>query len=116
VALQNTFGLAKYKNGIVYPITSGNIPSPETITDTLLGRVSVVDDKINIFINDNKIFEYQDNDPLLNGKVGLGVIWNLQARFDDVVVSGSSVVPEPSSMLLLGLGGLLLRRNRRRVK
>ena len=37
-----------------------------------------------------------------------------QHRFDNIVVNGNSVVPEPSSLAMLGLGGLAIVSRRRR--
>lgn len=111
---KNTYQLTRWKDGTWVDLSNGHIKSPESITDTMVGKVSVLDNNIKVFVNGNKIFEYKDSDPLLNGKIGVASIWTKQTSFDDVLV----VTPEPTSMILYGLGGVplaahFLRRRRK---
>lgn len=117
----NTFTIGKYQDGIYSSLSahpSGGEISPVPITDITFAKISIIDDTMNIFLNGEKIFEYQDSDPLKNGRIGLGVIWAWQANFDNVVVSNATVVPEPCSFMLFGFGlaGIAAFRKRKALR
>jgi hypothetical protein len=57
--------------------------------------------RIQVALDGDGIIDVIDPDPLLFGGIGIGAVWEAEARFDDVVVT---VVPIPGSILLMGTG------------
>ena len=74
------------------PDKTSNVPSPVSITNPCNVKVEVRGNIIRLFINNQLIYEVNDPDPLLNGKIALGVIWDWHCHFDDVKVT--SIEPE----------------------
>lgn len=62
--------------------------------------------RIQVVIDGKKIINLIDPEPLLYGGIGIGAVWEAEARFDDVSVN---VVPIPSSFLLLTSGLIFLQ-------
>jgi len=93
-AYTNCFGLSKWQNGVGESIV-GNTPSPVPITNPAYVKVEGVGPTIRLFVNDYLIYEYEDPDPLPNGRVGLGVVWSWQCNFDDVLVNDGLVAYYP---------------------
>jgi hypothetical protein len=62
--------------------------------------------RIQVALDGNNVIDFTDPDPLLFGGIGIGAVWEAEARFDDIVVT---VVPVPGSFLLLGTGLFFLR-------
>jgi len=85
----NCFHLCRYKDGKATILTGANIPSPVLITSPAYAKVEVIGSTIKLFINGEQIYEIEDSDPLLNGRIGLGVIWDCYGHFDDVMVTGN---------------------------
>ena len=83
----NTYEVSKYQDGVYYTFTGGFIPSPVTITNPSVVQVQVSGNRLFLFINGVYMDEIVDPDPLTNGRIGLGVIWDYTSRFDDVVVT-----------------------------
>jgi serine/threonine protein kinase len=83
----NMYQISKYQNGVTTSFTDGNIPSPVTITNPSIVRIEVKNDTIRLYINNQFVTEYTDQDPLLSGQIGLGVIWDYSNHFDDVIVT-----------------------------
>ena len=67
-------------------------------------KLKVEGDNFTIWINDNKVIEYQDG-TLAQGKVGFG-IGNYVARFDNVVIVGPDV-PDINQGLSIDKSGKL---------
>lgn len=80
----NHLGLSKYKQGVSTMLWDQGCPIP--ITNPVDVKVDVIGSKIRVYINDSKVIDIYDPDPLEQGKVGLGVIWNWRAKFDNVQV------------------------------
>jgi hypothetical protein len=49
-------------------------------------RARIQGSHISVFINNLLVAEWTDQDPYINGRFGLGVTWELQSRFDNVIV------------------------------
>ena len=76
---------SKYQDGIWYDM--GTKMSLVPITDPSIIRVQVSSNYQVIFINGQYAGIFEDPDPLTSGRIGLGVIWDVIARFDDVLVT-----------------------------
>ena len=62
----------------------------------------------------NDVSTYAEGDVDCNGNVGFPDFLTLSANFGQSLGATAASVPEPSSAVLLGLGGLLLLGRRRR--
>jgi hypothetical protein len=92
-----TYELIKYQGGVATHIT-GNIydTSPVAFTNPSDVRVEAAGGQFKIYINGTLMVDTTDPSPLLAGRVGLGVIWNYQVHYDDVLVTGKSTAGEYS--------------------
>lgn len=103
-AYRNSYNVMKYRNGVVTLFNRGlpgavdsNVPSPVPITNPLTARVEVVGNTIAVYVNNQFVNRFTDPDPLPSGRIGLGVIWNLSTRYDDVTVTSLAVAtPTPT--------------------
>ena len=82
---RNELGLARYKNGVVTTLFRETLPIP--VPSNVTVRVDVVGSRIQVYLDGTKWIDLDDPDPLLAGRIGLGVIWDWQARFDDLLVT-----------------------------
>ena len=80
----NHLGLSKYKQGVSTMLWDQVCPIP--ITNPVDVKVDVIGSKIRVYINGVKVMDIHDPDSLEKGRVGLGVVWDWRARFDDVQV------------------------------
>ena len=80
----NRIDLFRYKNGAstaLYDSTcSVAIQNPCQV------EVEIIGNRIRVFIDGTNVIDIIDSDPLNNSKVGLGVVWDWHAHFDDVEV------------------------------
>ncbi len=83
----NTYQISKYQGGIETQLTPGLVSSPVPITDPCQVQILAQGDHLGLYINGEVVTEFTDPDPLLTGRIGLGVIWTYTSRFDDVLVS-----------------------------
>jgi uncharacterized repeat protein (TIGR01451 family) len=83
----NTYVIAKYQDGVQYDLSGGHIYSPVSITNPSVVEVIIKGDHIRLHINGEYVGEVSDPDPLPNGRIGMGVVWNYSVRFDDVLVT-----------------------------
>jgi uncharacterized repeat protein (TIGR01451 family) len=82
----NQYQLVRYKDGVetvLIPLAVAPVP----ITDPCIIRIEARGDTLVLYINGQFVVAYTDLEPLLSGRIGLGVIWNYTSRFDDVMVS-----------------------------
>jgi hypothetical protein len=92
----NRFHFTRYKGGTETPLTSGNQWTPVPITNPAQVKVEAVGSTIKVFVNGSQIYQLEDTgNPLPNGRIGLGVIWDWTGGFDDVVVTGSPINRPP---------------------
>jgi hypothetical protein len=104
----NRYQIYRYKNGVRSSLTAGKpgavdgtVPAPILITDPANVQVKVIDNTLFLYINGTLIDTVTDTDPLLSGRIGLGVIWDWQGYFDDVVVYSCAQVPTQQPDLTL---------------
>lgn len=93
----NSYQVVKYKDGISYDLSGGVVPSRVLITNPCIIKVMASGNRLFIFVNDQFMAEIDDPDPLSSGRIGLGLKYNDEVRFDDVVVETL-----PSIMILPG--------------
>ncbi len=79
-----------------------------TSSDPMVVCITLSGPRIQILIDGEPAVDLVDPDPLLYGGIGLGAVWEMHTRYDDVVV-----VPEPTMLALLGVGAVALLRWRR---
>ncbi len=81
----NRVELTRYKNGVgtsLWGIEPGDpIPNVTTI------RLEAKGNRIVIYVNGNIQIDYTDSDPLLSGRIGLGVIRDRHVQFDNLNVA-----------------------------
>lgn len=82
----NTYGFIYYKNGQQYSSIEEHRLCPVPITNPANIRVSIIGNKISLYINSTFVDSIIDLEPLPSGRFGLGVIWSLESSFDNVVV------------------------------
>jgi WD40 repeat protein len=80
------YQVVKYKDGISYDLSGGVVPSPVFFTNPCIIKVLASGNRLFIFVNDQFMAEIDDPDPLTSGRVGLGMKYNNEIRFDDVLV------------------------------
>ncbi len=99
----NMYQISKYQDGVVSSFTNGNIPSPVIITNPSIVRVEVKNNNISLYINNQFITQFTDQNPLPSGQIGLGVIWYYSKYFYNVVVtyidSNPAVTDTPTATL-----------------
>ncbi len=83
----NTYQVVKYQDGVIYDFTEGLISSPVPITNPSVISIQASGNRLFLYINGVYVAEFEDSNPLPNGRIGLGVIWNYTSRFDDVMVT-----------------------------
>lgn len=146
-SIQGTFSLSSrpntFSSHLLYQSDLGVIPDgPINFSIWLCGP------RIMIAINGNIIADVIDPEPILYGGIAVGAVWETEARFDNISVTGVSgtmfsdnfntgmspewvsingtqwvqngwlhskvggIVPEPSVFLILGFGGLIIRRQK----
>jgi YVTN family beta-propeller protein len=81
----NTYTISKYFYGYNQTLKTGTSPVPITNPSTV--KVMVSDENLFLFINNVLVAQVEDLMPLPNGRIGLGVIWYYQTRFDNVMVT-----------------------------
>jgi hypothetical protein len=68
-------------------------------------------DNLKVWVNDI-LYDFGDiSSPAFSIPAAGGIgVWtnNAHVRFDDIIVTGTAVVPEPTSATLLGLGALAI--------
>jgi hypothetical protein len=69
-------------------------------------RITLTGPRIQLSIDGNEVIDVIDPEPLLYGGIGIGAVWEAEARFDDVIVD---VVPVPGTFLLLSSGLISFR-------
>jgi hypothetical protein len=62
-----------------------DIISP-TVSNPAQIRARIQGSHISVYVNNRLVAEWTDSDPFINGRFGLGVVWELQSRFDNVIV------------------------------
>ncbi|OGO66183.1 MAG: hypothetical protein A2030_02010 [Chloroflexi bacterium RBG_19FT_COMBO_50_10] len=82
----NTYYVSKFQDGVFYELTLGYVESPVPITSSSLLTVLISGNHMVIYIDDQYVTEIVDANPIPNGRIGLGVLWDT-ATFDDVLVS-----------------------------
>ncbi len=70
--------------------------------------ITVNGPRIQLWIDDKKVFDVTDRDPFLYGGIGVHAIWETEARFDDVVVLPTNDPPAPVCSSLTDLGDFYL--------
>lgn len=83
----NTYVIAKYQDGVQYDLSGGHIYSLVPITNPSVVEVIIIGNHIRLHINGEYVGEVADPDPLPNGRIGMGVVWNYSVRYDDVIVT-----------------------------
>ena len=83
-AYPNDLALFRYKNGVVTTLWRQALPIQ--VPSNVVVRVDVVGNRIQVYLDGTKWIDFTDSDPLPAGRIGLGVIWDWHARFDDVQV------------------------------
>jgi hypothetical protein len=92
-------GLSRsYVDGSSYSLfSSTTIP---TTSDPWEVVITATGPEIRVWLDGDLVIDVVDTtDPVLHGGIGIGAIWEAEARFDDVVVT-----PEPSALFLLACG------------
>ena len=84
-AYPDAFNILRYKGGVLTGMIT-NAVAPFPIPNKIHVRVEAIGATLRLFINDVLFATCTDPDPLLYGRVGLGVIWSYQANFDNVIV------------------------------
>ncbi len=82
-----------------------------TSSDPMLICITLNGPRIHLYIDGRSTIDVVDPDPLLYGGIGLGAVWEMETRYDDVVV-----VPEPAILSLMVFGALPLLRRQRRTR
>jgi len=82
----NRLALDRYKNGEVKSPPVWDQTLPIQIPDTVDVQVDMVGDYIQVYLDGTKWIDLHDPDGLAAGRIGLGVIWDWHAQFDDVQV------------------------------
>jgi hypothetical protein len=88
-AYANRFHLSRYKNGVITELTAegGNELSPVPIPPRSHITVRRINNTISVYINNVRVKALTDADRLpAEGEVGLGVIWDWTAAFDNFFV------------------------------
>ncbi len=62
-------------------------PNVPITSDPQNVKISVVGPRIQIWVDGEKTIDVVDSDPILYGGIGLGAVWESEARFDNVVVT-----------------------------
>jgi hypothetical protein len=91
----NVLGLASYKNGSAQWVWRQTLPIP--VPEIVTVRVDAIGDTIWVYLDGVQWMEYRDPIPMLSGRIGLGVVWNYHAQFDDVAVVALTTTPTPTS-------------------
>lgn len=91
----NMYSLARFRDGVSTSFTVSNVASAVPITPNSHVRVEAIGSLLSFYVNDALVYQVDDLAPLLNGQVGLGVIWDMTARFDNVSVE---LVPEANAL------------------
>jgi hypothetical protein len=60
-----------------------------TVVGTNAATIRVVGGTISITINGEEVLNWTDSDPILDGGIGVGAIWECEVWFDDIVVQSA---------------------------
>jgi hypothetical protein len=66
------------------------------------GKVVVTGGHIQVFVNNQLVVDFTDPDPILFGGIGLGAVWEVNAWFDDIIVT-SNVEEEDVTLSTTGI-------------
>ncbi|RMG92176.1 MAG: hypothetical protein D6706_17325, partial [Chloroflexi bacterium] len=105
----NRVSLGRYTNGVFTKLWDQTLPIQ--IPDAVDVRVDLVGDQIQVYIDGKRWVDIHDPDGLTQGNIGLGVIWDWHAQFDNIRVvsltdslgSGSGVSNPSSYPLAVGV-------------
>ena len=82
----NSYYVYKYQDGIFEELSDGFKHATVPITSESTLKVQISGNHILLYIDDHYIDDIIDENPIPNGQIGLGVLWDT-ASFDDVLVS-----------------------------